>query len=131
MAFSKIVGPIAVIVTMVITIMLWRNMGILGATLPFGFFILAVMTSTPKRLLVLFWIVTLFVPTAEIVLPAMYVKFIEQTFGLYLLAMLLGDTIINRTPISIPSTTCVAHEGTRLLVPRILTRQTKHDVEGS
>lgn len=83
----------------ILVIVACQMFGFTGLVLPAALFPLLILATHPRRLLMLFWVVTLFTPTAEILLPDFYVKITEQVFGLYLLAILLGHLIITREQI--------------------------------
>ncbi|MFC1452894.1 hypothetical protein ACFLSJ_06060, partial [Verrucomicrobiota bacterium] len=107
MFFSRLIGPVAVLLTIVATVVSWNMVGPMGAILPPLFLVCLILLDQPKKLLMFFWGTLLFVPTAEILLPSVFVKIYEQFFGIYLLAALMGSYVLSPRPF--PGTRTVNH----------------------
>ncbi|MBN1556664.1 MAG: hypothetical protein JW951_00800 [Lentisphaerae bacterium] len=93
---TRIIAPIAAVVTLLAAVAFWNVLGPIGGAAPAIFFVAAMLLSKPKALLLSFWAVTLFIPTIEILAPPLLVKILEQTFGVALLGVLLADAVIQR-----------------------------------
>jgi len=95
----KLLPLIATLATVIAALVLCNIFGLMGLVLVPLFFAAAMLVSQPKKVLLLFWIMTLITPTADRLLPEFFVKVVEQMFGLYLLAIIVFASIITRQPI--------------------------------
>lgn len=96
---TKLIAPLAVVGTLVVVAISCNLLGIQGLLVAPAVFAAVILASKPKVVLLLFWLLTLFTPTIEILIPDVYVKVMEQGAALYLLVILLATYIIDRKPI--------------------------------
>ena len=96
---NRLIAPLAAIATVLVTIVLSMQIGMAGLAVPLAVFSAIILTSRPRMLLALFWIVTILAPSLEAFIAPTYIKAIEQGIGLYILSILVAELIINRTVI--------------------------------
>ena len=95
---TRLLAPIAVILTVVFVIFASNLIGFWGVVaaplVPLAVFLV----GNPPRLLAVFWLATIFAPVVEVLFAPALVKLTEQLLGLLLLAVLVGDLMMTRTP---------------------------------
>ena len=93
---TKFIAPIALLVTGVAIFIVCNIIGFTGLLLLPPILLAVLLIGQPKRLLLALWIMTLFVPSLELIFEPFFIKLIEQGVGGVLLVVLLGDFILTR-----------------------------------
>ena len=96
---AKLIAPVAIAGMLIVTVALCNVVGFLGLIVPPVVLVALLLSGNPRRLLTVFWVITIIAPTVEMFLPPMLVKIVEQVSGLYLLCILVGSYILAKRKI--------------------------------